>query len=154
MPFPYLSFWILETVARQFWPLWILALLFAWGFRRFSSKGWLVFRLLARFGFGLVCLATFVLVGAFCYDLHFSLTATGSALMVKGGDAEFGVIFADAAGRPQLRTYRIAANLGIDLAAKANRFRSRPIPIIRLKPEAPAPPPPQRPSESSAAAKC
>ncbi len=145
MAFPQLSFWILKVVAFQFWPVWFLALLFAWGCRRLASMGWPVIRLVGRFGFILGCLMTFALVWAFCQDLRFSLTAPGSALTVKGWDAEFGVIFAAADGSLGFRTYQIPAWLGIDLAGKAGRYRERPLPIIRLSPESPASPGPKRP---------
>ena len=145
MPFPYLSLWILKAVAVQYWFVWFLSLLFAWGCLRLSAKGWPVCRRLARLGFGLVCLSTLVLTAAFCADLRFFLTAPGSALTVKGEEAELGVIFAASDGSLGFRAYPIPAWLGIDLAGKAGRCRERPLPIIRLSPEGSASPGPKRP---------
>jgi len=145
MPAPQLIFWIVKTVALQFWPVWLLAWVIARLCRRLAAKGWRGLRLPARLGFGLVCLTTFAIAAGFCCDLHLALTSPGSALVVKGGEAEFGIICADAAGRLQFRTYQLSPETGIDLAGKARPYRERPLPIIRLSPEAPASPGPKRP---------
>ena len=149
MPFPYLSLWILETVAVQYWFVWFLSLLCSWGCARLASKGWRFARPLARLCCGLVWIWTLAVTAAFGFDLRLALTSPGSALVVKGEQAEFGVICADASGRIQLRTYQISPDLGIDLAIKAGRYRERPIPIIRLLPEVSAPPRPKQPVTGS-----
>jgi len=114
-------------------------------FLRLSRLRWRPLRLAARLGVGLVLTFAAVATAAFGFDLRLVITSPGTALIVKDGEAEFGVICADGNGSVQLRTYRIPSDLGIKLAVKANRFRERPIPIIRLSPEVPAPPRPKLP---------